>query len=96
MPLMKSWTGRGISTFVADKTRFALLLSDDGEGDLNTADADADADADDDELVEAAVAGAAAAAAVLCCRNEIAQTSTRKGIYLGTRDLRDACNMYDQ
>ena len=92
---MKSWIERGISTFVADKARFALLLSDDdGGGDLNTA--DADADADDDELVEAAVADAAAAAAVLCCRNEIAQTSTRKEIYLGTRDLRNACNMYDQ
>ena len=94
---MKSWIERGISTFVADKARFALFLSDDdGEGDLNTADADADDDADDDELVEAAVADVAAAAAVLCCRNEIAQTSTRKEIYLGTRDLRNACNMYDQ
>ena len=83
---MKSWSGRGIRIFVADKARCALLLSDDdGGGDLNTA----DADVDDDELVEAAVADAAA---VVCCRNEIAQTSKRNAI-LETRDLRDSCNI---
>ena len=86
-PLMKSWSGRGIRIFVADKVRCALLLSDDdGGGDLNTA----DADVDDDELVEAAVADAAAA--VVCCRNGNTQTSTRNE-NLGTRDLRDACNI---
>lgn len=76
-PLMKSLIGRGMRTFVADKARCALLLGDDGERDLNTADADVD-----DVLVlgdeEAAAAAAAAAAAVVCCRNEITQTSTRK------------------
>ena len=85
-PLMKSWNGRGRCNLAAERARCALLLSDDGGGDLNTADVD-------DELAgEAAVA----AAAVLCCWSKAKEASTKaNGEIPGTLglDSRRNCNM---